>query len=236
MNNISAVMQELLESFFLYKMQTHWTACPAIVVSVENISQQRIDVQPAVYRVYGNEAEEEPVILNVPIIFPASSKSSITFPISVGDTVLLVFSKPSLDVFKAGDGEPDIPSNWKQFDYNDAIAIPGLFPFANSVNDSGKYNNGHSTSSIKITNNIGEATEAAIEIKDDGSVSMSNALANVELGATGEISMVTGTTSFLATPTSLVITSPNVIINGIDFSTHTHGGVTPGSGFTTPPV
>ena len=236
MNDISSAVQELLDTFFRYKMQTMWTACPAIVVGVDNLSDQMIDVQPAIRATYGNDAVEQPVILNVPIIFPGTDECAITLPIKVGNTVLLIFSKQSLDTFKAGDGSIVTPDNWKEFDYNDAIAIPGLFPRANSVNDGSKYSNGHSTDSLKLTNNIGSSKEVSVEITSSGEAKLSNAAGEVSLGATGEINVETGATSILATPTTLTITSPTVIINGINFSTHTHTGVTTGPGVSGPPA
>jgi hypothetical protein len=72
-----------------------------------------------------------PVIRDVPVVFPGSGGRRIKFPVSVGDYVLLVFSDDSLEQWLARGGEVD-PLDDRHHHLADAIAIPGIMPFAGS--------------------------------------------------------------------------------------------------------
>ena len=83
-------------------------------------------VQDGVYDESGTRiAERLPVVASVPVCFPGSGAFSITWPVKVGDTVLLVFSSSSIDRWLALGGEVD-PIDDRRHHITDAIAIPGL--------------------------------------------------------------------------------------------------------------
>lgn len=69
-----------------------------------------------------------PVIVNVPVAFPGAGGFRITFPISLGDTVLLVFSDRSLDKWLDQGGEVS-PDDSRVHNLSDAVAYPGIRPF-----------------------------------------------------------------------------------------------------------
>lgn len=75
--------------------------------------------------------EPLPVVPNVPILFPGSGAVRLTWPVQVGDTVLLVFSEASLERWLQFGGEVD-PEDPRRFALSDAFAIPGLVPFASA--------------------------------------------------------------------------------------------------------
>ena len=108
-------------------------ALPARVETYD-ATKQRVTVQPLILDGYTDEngdrqAERLPVINGVPVVFPGGGGFRVTFPIAVGDVVLLVFSSSSLDRWLALGGEVD-PEDDRRHDLNDAIAIPGLHSFA----------------------------------------------------------------------------------------------------------
>lgn len=70
-----------------------------------------------------------PVVPNVPVSFPGAGGFRVTFPISIGDVVLLVFSEASLERWLQFGGEVD-PQDPRRFALSDAVAIPGVRPFA----------------------------------------------------------------------------------------------------------
>ena len=70
-----------------------------------------------------------PVICNVPVAFQGGGGFRVTFPVKAGDTVLLVFGERSLDRWLNDGGEVD-PVDPRRHDLSDAVAIPGLRPFA----------------------------------------------------------------------------------------------------------
>jgi phage baseplate assembly protein gpV len=212
-------LSSVLENFYSSKTSEMYTsiACRVVTVRVQ-LEDQRVDVQPLADKVLADgTSKSQPTILNVPLIFPASKKASMTFPIDVGDIVLCVFSQRSTDAFKASTGsETYIPQDKRRFSIRDAIAIPGLFPFKDAVNDPAKRKWTHSTRDMVITNNIGQSTECEFRLKDNGNIEMRTdqdfyakfndgliecnnltieAQGNFTVNAGAEISMSSGTTT-----------------------------------------
>ncbi len=90
---------------------------------------QKASVLPLLRDVYSDNQEiDMPVIIDVPVMFPAIGSVGLTFPVNPGDGVLLVFAERSIDKWlsKGGVVTPDDP---RRFDLSDAIAIVGLDPF-----------------------------------------------------------------------------------------------------------
>jgi hypothetical protein len=71
---------------------------------------------------------EIPIIENVPVVFPRTSRSGTTFPLKKGDKCLIVFSQRAMERYLSS-GEDSEPGDKRKFDLTDAIAIPGLFSF-----------------------------------------------------------------------------------------------------------
>jgi len=120
-------------------IQTHLAdvrvALPAKVIEYD-ASKQKISAQPLIRQKHvkedaTNEVERLPVITNVPVCFPGAGAYAITFPISKGDTVLLVFSDSSIDKWLSVGGDVD-PNDYRKHSLSDAIAIPGLRSFKNA--------------------------------------------------------------------------------------------------------
>lgn len=235
---MSDVMQELLNSATSTALNNIHTAIPCIIVNVrDNLNTQMVDVQPTInQKLVDDTVKERPVILGVPVVFPASKSSAFTFPIEKGDTGLLVFSMRNLDAWKAGRGYPATPLNAAKFDKGDAIFIPGLQPPSEAVNDPSKRLWAHSTEDTVVSHNIGTAQEVELRLKANG---------DLQINSNGHVK-VTSQSAEVVTE-SLVIDATNTqwlgnvqwlggafTFNGIPFATHTHSGVTPGTGVTGP--
>lgn len=229
--------EDLLESFWYYKTSTLYTSLPCVIIKVhDNLSQQRVDVKPLTNRLFRDfTVEEHPVILSVPVMFPASETSAFTFPINVGDTVLCSFSQRSLDGFKSGQGNLYTPLDFRRFSIRDAIAVPGLFPFSEAVNNPTKRTLPHSTEDTVIVHNIGTDNEAEVRIKPTGEIKVTSPI-RVVVDAptarfTGDLdvdgSVTVGDTLTAAT---------DVIGGDVSLVEHVHGGVTSGGSNTSPPV
>lgn len=235
---INQVLQELLESFFKYKMQEIWTACPCVILTIhDDLFDQRVDVQPILARRYDNGDDQEyPPILSVPVVFQSSSTSGMTYPVNVGDAVLCVFSKVGTDTFRAAeDNDITIPVDFRSFDYRDAVAIPGLFSFAQAINNPEKYTLSHDTRDLNITHNIGSGQEARVKLGADGSIFLENTKGIISLDASGEILIESGDSKIELGLVGVNIEGLTVKINGVDFSPHTHTSTAPGSP-TSPPL
>jgi phage baseplate assembly protein gpV len=168
-------LSSVLNDFYNHKTSDMYTAIPCRVITIRiELEDQRLDIQPLTNKsLPDGTVIEQPTILNVPLIFPASKKASMTFPMDVGDIVLCVFSQRSTDAFKASTGSVTYtPEDKRRFSIRDAIAIPGLFPFKDSINDPAKRKWTHSTRDMVITNNIGESTECEFRLKDNGNIEM----------------------------------------------------------------
>ena len=168
-------LPSVLEDFFNYKTSEMYTSIPCRVITVRvELHDQRVDVQPLTNRILPDKTfKEQPPILNVPVIFPASKTAAMTFPVDVGDTVLCVFSQRSTDGFKAGSGASTYTAQDKRkFSIRDAIAIPGLFPFEAAVNNPAKRKWTHSTRDLVLVNNIGKGTECEFRLKENGNIEM----------------------------------------------------------------
>lgn len=162
-------IEQVLNEFILNRLSSKLnTAMPAVIDKVE-IDYPRVSVIPTVSKKYidGEVIEYKP-IENVPLMIPRTQNAVIHFPVSKGDTVLLIICQRSLDKWLK-DGLISPPSDRKQFDITDAIAILGLFPFTTKTglvdNDLiVKYNN--STVTLKENGDV--------EIQCDGDIKIGN--------------------------------------------------------------
>ena len=229
------------------------TAIPCVVTNVVgDLQNQRVDVRPSVNTLYKDGTNEEnEQILGVPVVFPSSSTSIISWPVNVGDTVYCVFSQRSMDNFKIGDGNPTTPTDSRKMSRRDAVAFPGLTPFGKSLNNPGVRKWPHNAHDMVISHNTGSGTEVEIRLTESGNVifntdfdvivNSKTATVNVQekitlngpqmdvnvnqTNWTGNIAL-TGNLTHIGNYT---ITG-TATFNGIVFDTHKHLGVTPGSG------
>lgn len=97
-------------------------------------SEQRVSVKPIIRRsVFGEDgarlAESIPAIEGVPVIFPGAGVYKLTFPITKGDIVWLLFSEGSLDKWLSTAAADIDPDDDRRNALSDAVAIPGIMPF-----------------------------------------------------------------------------------------------------------
>lgn len=244
-------LQEVLKNSFRHYSSTMYTAIPCVVLKVHNsLNECKVDVQPSIDNMYkNNTTEQHPPILAVPVMFPSSNTSAFTFPINVGDTMLCVFSQKSMDNFKLGSGEPTPPNDFRRFDKRDAIAIPGLFSFSNSINNPARHTWPHSTSDAVVSHNLGTGNEVEIRLKASGDCII-NTNQKVEVNCTDavvntttvDVNATTGTFDIANTTwNGNMIFNGNITqdgihtLDGIVMNSHIHGGVQTGSGFTSVP-
>jgi len=128
-------MAAVIQNAIAAKLRTVRVMVPAEVVAYDAATCQ-ISAQPWILEAYNDEegdrvAERLPVIPHVPVVFPGSGGVRVRFPIGVGDTVMLVMSSQSLDLWLARGGEVD-PEEDRRGALVDAVAIPGLLSFADA--------------------------------------------------------------------------------------------------------
>ncbi len=103
-----------------------YTALPATVVSWD-AEAQTITASPVMLEAYEDgDISKLPEIDHVPVMFPSGGGGSLTFPIQVGDEVLLVFSSRSFDTWWSTGKVDKLSSTQRYNEYTDAIAIVGV--------------------------------------------------------------------------------------------------------------
>jgi len=123
-NTLASALNTVFESLI---SDVH-TALPGRIEKYE-YSTQKAQVKPLIKRKYlDGEVLEMPVLVNVPVVFPRTKKSGITFPLAKGDGVLVIFTERALERWKSS-GTDSEPGDRRKFDLSDGIAIPGCFSF-----------------------------------------------------------------------------------------------------------
>ena len=210
---------ELLNIIIANKIADVNICLPAKIVEYD-YTQQRAKVQPSLNQKYNDgEVIELPIVHNVPVMHPSSGGASITFPVNVGDNILLVFSQASLEEWLE-DGKQSTPDDPRQNDLTDAIAIIGLNPF-NQISPA-----------TNNTDLLIKLNDAEVIFKPTGNIHINGTASNITIDNIN----ITGAVNIKGDLTvSGNITSATATIGIIDFATHIHGGVMAGGGVTTPP-
>ena len=252
-------MEEMLTSMILKQQAQQMTALPCVVTQIyDDGNQAKVDVMPLVNILYkDNTAQERSQILGVPVVFPASRTSMLSFPVQVGDSVLCVMASRDIDNFKSGYGTtPTTPNDNRRMSPRDAIAIPGLFSFATNPINPARRKWAHTNKDLVISHNIGESYEVEIRLTPTGKLVINTEIEGVEVNAkyvnvnasesialkAPSMTVDVGNTSW----TGDIALSGNIThsgnytiqgqfrFNGILIDTHIHSGVMAGPGNTGP--
>lgn len=105
-----------------------WTAIPAIVVSYDP-KANTVQAQPAIKGIVqdktGNyNADNLPVLPDVPVVFPRGGGATLTFPIQKGDECLIVFSCRNIDSWWQSGGVQR-PMDARKHDLSDGFCFVG---------------------------------------------------------------------------------------------------------------
>lgn len=133
-HSLAEVLRRALDSRLL---DVH-VSLPGRVVSYD-AAKQTATVRPMIPRVLRDAAgervvEDLPLISNVPICFPRGGGFFCSFPLSAGDSVMLVFAERSLDRWRST-GESVDPADTRTHSLAGAWAYPGGFPAGDEIDD-----------------------------------------------------------------------------------------------------
>lgn len=175
-----------------------FTSLPATVLSW-NSEEQTISARPVMLEPYTDgDVSKLPTINDIPVTFPSAGGGSLTFPIKIGDEVLLVFSARNYDSWWET-GEVDSLSTTQRFhEITDAIAILGL----TSKNKSVKAN----VEDVELKfndNSIQLKKDGTIEVVTKDTISITNSneeLVNVLSDALQAIADITTKTQYGFSP------------------------------------
>lgn len=204
-----------------------WTALPGIVQDF-HAQAMTVSVQPAIRGRLRDEhgrvrSADLPLLVDVPVVFPAGGGFTLTFPVKQGDECLVVFSSRCIDAWwqSGGVGEPLEP---RMHDLSDGFALVGPRSQARVLDPA--------------------VDPEAVQLRsDDGRTSLT-------ITPGGEMRLAAPTRLVLAAPEIVVegdiqhtgdvqqdgdfSTSGEVSAGpaGVGLTTHVHPGVQPGSGST----
>lgn len=119
-------LADVIRNSIEHELNSVHTCLPAKIIDYDS-SLCIASVKPLIkHRTQGGQLLSMPIIYNVPVMFPRTASSAITFPVNSGDCVLLIFSEANIDTWMMS-GDESEPADTRRFDLTDAIAIPGLF-------------------------------------------------------------------------------------------------------------
>ncbi|TCQ84231.1 Gp138 family membrane-puncturing spike protein [Pseudomonas sp. JUb52] len=215
------------------------TAMPGVVERVD-LERMRADVRPVVNRAYEDGTEEEyATILDVPLVMPGCQQALISLPIAAGDSVLLVFGQSDIDNWSISDTNQPVPApTLRQFDLQDAIAIPGIYTAPRSLNRASVHAFPHNPKDLTVAMNVGTGTEVELRLTQTGKLVINTNQA-VEVNAQDVSVNAKGNVTITAPKTTIVgnVDITGILtVAGINMNTHKHIGVQPGSGTSGTPV
>lgn len=161
---------------------TLFTALPATITSVDDYTSQGVvDVQPQINRVLqNNRGIPSQQRYQVPVVFPAGGGAVMSFPLRVGDEVLLVFSMRSTDEWKNSTDGLTTPQDRRISQGTDGFAIPCVYRMDNAPD-------------IDANNVVIRHGGATITISDD-SIELERGNASVSLSSDQTIQIGSGST------------------------------------------
>jgi hypothetical protein len=179
----------------------------ATIAKVTGVQAKTISVQPVINRVVAGRSIELPEFTMVPPVFMQGGGSYTAHPIAVGDYCLLVLTERCFDRWYGG-ADFQSPAEFRMHDYSDGLAIVGVNPLSSAI-----------TIPTVIqqtgdTNQDGDYTHQGDRTQVGDLTVTGNLQVNGNITCTGKLTVATAS------------------IGGIDFGTHTHIDVEPGTGNT----
>lgn len=171
---MSASLAEVILAHINVENRDIFTAIPATILDVGKLNKNLLTVQPALDVVESDGVTFSiPPIPDVPIQWPAGGGAVMTFPLAVGDDVLLIFSMRSIGEFQLSNSGNVQPFLKRHHAIEDCYVIPSIFrnpnqPSPNTDDVEIKYNEGSfkiakdgtvkfiTTSTFSVTNDMFE--------------------------------------------------------------------------------
>lgn len=211
-------LEEAIRTAMSGALAETWTALPAIVQDYDPkklTCSARPSIKAQVTDKDGNKSWTTlPLLVDVPVVFPRGGGVTLTFPISQGDEVLIVFSCRCIDSWWANGGTQN-QAELRMHDLSDGIAIPGLCSIPRIIS-------GVSNTSAQLRSDDGSCF---VEVSPSGTLNLTGPNGITIKGpitVQGNIDMTGNLTA-----------SGEGTFNGHTVTQHTHAD--PQGGVTTPP-
>lgn len=186
-----------------------------------NPSTQTAEVQVKMTLVRNGEIMSYPILIDCPCVVLGGGQGRVTFPISAGDSCLVLFNDRDIDNWYSG-GQSMPPRTDRNHSFSDAIALVGIHNKQNQIN--GYLNNGtelkYGSSTIKLESGKVTVTDGS------SSIQISNGV--VTISATSVV-----VTSPAVAFSGSVAVSGALTVQGKDIGpSHVHSGVSRGNSNT----
>lgn len=230
-----AQLETIMKNSLFYHLKNMNFCCPAVVVGIQELEDGFIDVQPVVNKLYNTgDIDEYDIIKRVPVIYPSTGKTTISWPLDQGDGVLLQFTDKDIEAYKNGTKEIHDPQSFSILDLGNAVAHVGFNPYQESSLNPNNYTNEFDSKALNLVHNKKTQNEIKLSFNEDGSVNLI-CPAQTRIKADSVIL----DTPLVDAGDAIVKTNGDVVVKGISFykhaTTHTHGGVMGGNSNTAPP-
>jgi microcystin-dependent protein len=188
-------LEEALRVAFDGERANLWTALPGIIQSFDPVTQT-CTVQPSIKALLTSPAGIRswvllPLLVDCPVYFPKGGGFSLTFPVSLGDEALVVFSSRSIDAWWSS-GNVDIQSPLRMHDLSDGMVFVGF-------SSKPKVLSGIRTNAVQLRTDDGLTF---VEMLLDGNITLSN-----EVGMLAAFGMGATPVGWLSCPTAQTLIS-----------------------------
>lgn len=218
----------------LYGRQaTIWTSMPGIIESFD-AGSITATVQISISGVRTNTdgsttAIELPLLVDVPVFFPAGGGYTLTFPVEKGDECLVSFAARAIDAWwQSGGIQP--PVSARMHDLSDGFAFVGFRSQRRILSDI-------SGSATQLRSDDGttfvEVTSGTVRLKAPAKIVLDAPVVEFT-GTAAVLNEATAGTPF--TVAGSLSATDDVLASGKSLRSHVHSGVQPGSGTTGGPV
>ncbi|GFM38007.1 Gp138 family membrane-puncturing spike protein [Desulfovibrio psychrotolerans] len=184
-----------------------WTALPGIVESFDP-DAETVSVQPAISGTVQDEAGRSrsvnlPLLVDVPVVFPAGGGFTLTYPIRKGDECLVIFASRCIDAWwqNGGIGRP---LETRMHDLSDGFAFVGPRSQVRRLAP------GVDADNVQLRTDDGKAH---VTMMPDYTIRAQNPAAKVELTPAGEVSAEANVQITLKAP-SLTIEANAINMSG----------------------
>lgn len=141
------------------------------VVNSDNLKDGYVDVQPlANYLDYSMNEIEYPILYNVPVVFPNTGLTSITYPVNQGDGVLILFTERDSSTYLNGVKDTHLPIRNSYLSLNHAVAFVGFSTVDSSCFNQNNYKNKLDMNDLNIVHNKKTDNEIVLSLKSDGNI------------------------------------------------------------------
>lgn len=229
-NKSQTQLESVIQTAIETALKEVHTCLPAVVTSTDRMNEQLIDCQLTIKRKLAGQLVLLPLLVNVPIRYFKSSTFSVTFPIEIGDHVMIIFSERSIDTWLT-QGGLQAPFDVRRHALSDAFAIPMMYPQTDIVPN-------FDTDNLQIKTNSGNTKitvdrNEGIDIFSTGNVDVTCANMNINcnvldiectslnVNAANKIDITAATTIDVIANTNIEVTTPTTNFNGNVASTGT---------------